>query len=287
MNDISEAAFGIFQYFNTKTDDDKKVIQEESLHQKPMLSSSSEEESRNDYDKYSVAQRAGACITEEKRATDKIKSNNVESFFGQGVFNIKNGEKEPGPHSKCSISNISESMASSCLDEDSSIDTNKSESYNDNEFGKGVNVLHYRITSANWKEVSKILATPQGKIMASKPHPDGYGDYPLHLILDFQVDLNARAKAMGLLELQRRKEQDKLEAREERNRRRMEGEDVDTVYDSDEWTSSGSEDESDDDNESTDEESEPPPSDIILKLVEAYPDACKTRGYGGRYPLHQ
>ena len=287
MNDISGAAFGIFQYFNTETNDDKKALSEESLHQKPMLSSSSEEESRNDCDKYSVADREVAGITEEKRSADKILSN-VETFFSQGIFNnLKASEKKSGPPSKCSVSNISEFMASSCLDDDSSMDTDKSELRDEQGFGKGVNVLHYRITSANWSEVSKILTTPQGKIMASKPHPDGYGDYPLHLILDFQVDHQARAKAMGLLEQQRRREQEKIEAREDRNRRRIEGEDVDTVYDSDEWTSSESEDESDDDNESVDEENDPPPADVILKLVEAYPEACKTRGYGGRYPLHQ
>jgi len=123
-------------------------------------------------------------------------------------------------------------------------------------------------------------------------------DYPLHLICDYNARIKERMRILKELEKEKKIDEDKKKARYDRIRRRRHGENVDTIYDSDEWTSSDEESDLSDDNGLDKKTSITrgsnvqkikemlPPTSLILALLKAYPQAAKSKGYNARLPLH-
>jgi len=156
------------------------------------------------------------------------------------------------------------------------------------------NRVHELLQSKDWSKLARVLATTQGIEMVSEEIPFSGGDYPLHLLCDFTTDVKNRQEIIeAQMELQRR-QVEKFKAWEERQRRRIRGDDVATVYDSDEWTSSDeSEGEETTITTNTDKYSSKssisltmPPASVVCAMLQAYPLAARKKGFAGRLPLH-
>jgi len=157
------------------------------------------------------------------------------------------------------------------------------------------NRVHELLQSGEWSKLARVLATAQGIEMASEAIPFSGGDYPLHLLCDYSTDIKARQEIIETqMELNKR-QVEKFKAWEERQRRRIRGEDVATVYDSDEWTSSDDESEgegtittlnTEKNSAKTSISNSMPPASVVCSMLQAYPLAASKRGFNGRLPLH-
>lgn len=300
MSQVPGGAFGYHQYYKNRIDKDTLTVGQtvDERSQQSTLASLNNEDSRYDYEQNSILAGSSRDGTHDNRSiyTDFSGTDytfNVtkysRSFDGcSTVISETEGTQSEQKSIGLTVdSNKNDENARSHISVLDTIDgTIESDEQSDDD------VLNYRISRGEWKEVGKIMNTPQGKVMASNPHPNGFGDYPLHLILDYQINFEARAKAMEAYMAEEKKQEIKFEAREDRERRRREGEEVDTVYDSDEWTSSESEDESDDDDANANNDVDSniersiPPAAVVLAVLKACPSACRVQGYNSRFPLH-
>ena len=177
------------------------------------------------------------------------------------------------------------------IDEDSRQDEEEKDQISESSYS---NRVHELIASGDWSKLARVLATTQGIEMASEEIPFSGGDYPLHLLCDYTTNVKERQEIIeARMELHQR-QVEKFKAWEERQRRRIRGEDVATVYDSDEWTSSDESEggetittlNSDKTGTQTNSTNSMPPTSVVCAMLQAYPLAAKKRGFGGRLPLH-